>query len=99
MWSTQAEEGTRPFGPLKPSRPAPRSWPLVEGSRPIKSNGEQDKLDVTHIHGRANENTETNDCTELMASESPRVERKPNDGEKQAPILVDSGALGNYFDD
>ena len=60
------------------------------------SNGEQDKPDITHIHGRVKE---TNDCTELMASESPGVERKPNDGGKQVPILVDSGALGNYFDD
>ena len=61
--------------------------------------GEQHKPDVTHIHGRAKENTETDDCTELVASESTGVERKPNDDGKQVPILIDSGALGNYFDD
>lgn len=62
------------------------------------SNGEQDKLDITHIHSRLKENTETNDCIELMASKCLGVEQNPNHNGKQVLILVDSGALSIYFD-
>ena len=34
-----------------------------------------------------------------MVSESPEVVQKPHNGDSQVPVLVDSGASGNYFDD
>lgn len=35
----------------------------------------------------------------FMASESPGVEREAIDGGNQVPVVADSRASGNYFDD
>ena len=97
--SIHIEKSTYPFGPLPATRPAPRPWPFVESNTRTISLGEQDKPNVNHIHGRANEDDVPIYGTALMASESPVVEQKPHDGDNQVTVLVDSGALGNYFDD
>ena len=91
---TQIEKGAWPRGPLPTIRPAPRPWPFVEQSKPTILLRENDKPDVTHIHGRANENDVPTYGTTLMASESPSVEQKPHDGDNQVTVLVDSGASG-----
>jgi len=59
--------------------------------------GEQDKRDVTHIHGRASRDVEHIYETALIASTSPRVEGKPYEGGKPITVLVASGSSGNNF--
>ena len=97
--STQIEKGARPFGPLPINRPAPRSWPFVERSKPTISLGEQDKPDVTHTHERANVDGVSSHGTALITFESPGVEQKPHEDDNQATVLVDSEASGNYVDE
>ena len=92
--STQIKKGTWPSGPLPSVRSAPHPWPFVDRFKPIIWLGEQDKPNVTHTYERVNIYG-----TGLMASESVGVEQKPHDGDKQVTVLVDRGALGNYFDD
>ena len=60
---------------------------------------EQHKPNVTHIHGRANEDDVPLYGTVLMASESPGVEHKPHDGDNQVTALVETGASDNYLYD
>ena len=74
------------------------SQPFVERSKPTISLAEQGKSDVTHIHGKVNEDYITIYGAVLMASESPEVEQKPHDGDNDVTVLADSRALGNYFE-
>ena len=71
----------------------------MERSKSTISLGEQDKPDVTHKHGRANEDDVPIYGTAFMASESPGVVQKPHSSDNQVTVLVDSGASGNYFED
>ena len=79
-------------------RPAPRPCPFVGRSKLTTSLGGQDKTDVTHIHGKVNQDGVPIYDTALTVSESAGVQHKLYNGDNQVLVLVDSGALGNYFD-
>ena len=95
---TQIEKNTWSLGPMPTICSMPPPWPLVERSRPIISLDEEDKPDVTPIHGIANEDGVHTYGKALMASESPRVEQNLHDGHNPVTALVKSEASGNYFD-
>lgn len=64
-------------------------------SRPIIVLDEQDKSDLTHIHGSRSKNTDSIYSLACMVSKYPGIELKPLDGGKQVTLLVDSSGLGS----
>ena len=96
--STQIENSTWLLDPLTTMRPAPRPWPFVEQSKLIISLGEQDKSDITHIHGKVHQDDVPIYGTVLMVSEMAGVEQEPYNSDNQVLVLADSEASDNYFD-
>ena len=78
--ATKQGKGAWPFDALPTICPASRPRSFVERSGLTLSLGEQDKPDITHIDGRANENDVLIYGSTLMVSKSLGVEREPHDG-------------------